>query len=602
MNNTCNPFAKITRLFTSGTALGAVFLMLTACGGGNSGDGPDKQSANSNEKRVVVHKMSDPDMLNPINNQGASSTAIMANIFQKLLNVDFKTLDLTPVLADSFPLVEEKEGGIVHISYTIRKEAVWDNGEPVLGSDVAFTMKVAKNPRVDDQPKKPYLEFIKDVITDEAHPKKVTFICDKYVRAIYGTGAEIYIVPEYVYDPEGLMKDFTVAQLNTDASLENDPKIIAFAREFNSEKWQREKGYIVGSGAYAFEEWKTGQRIVVRKKDNWWGSALSGTSHYFNASMDEVVYQIINDDPAAISSLKRGDLDVMNVSKPKNFIDLQESNAFRKNFEGYAVPSLIYSYLGINTKVPHLSDKRVRKGLAHLLDVDYIIAEMQHGYGERTVGPVMPVRDFYNHNLTPYDFNPEKAKALFDEAGVKDIDGDGLRDYEVDGELQQFKLRFIYNAGNEARKNVALLLAEECRKVGIEMEVISQEWTICLENLKAHNFEIYYGAWVGEYAPQDPTQLWATESANRGSNYPSFGNDYTDELIAKIGVTLDDDKRKEYWMELQSIIHDEVPYIFIAARKRLLAIHKKFNNSEPSSMDPGYWEAGFGLKGNTAVQ
>lgn len=590
--------ATASSLFATTLIIGSI-TMFTACGD-DTPDNPDNPTPT--ESKVIVHQLDDPDMLNPVNNQGASSTAIMANIFQKLLNVDHKTLQLVPVLAEAMPEVAEQEDGTVHITYTIREEAKWDDGSPVTGADVDFTMRALKNPKVTAQHKRGYLEFIKGIILDEANPKKVTYITDKYVRAIYSTGAEVYIIPKYVYDPQGLMDGFTIEQLNTQSdALSSDPNIIAFAEEFNSEKWQREPGYVVGSGAYSFDEWTTGQRIVLKKKADWWGKDITD-NHYFQANPDVIVNQIVNDAAGSISSLKRGDLEVMQISKPKDFDDLKESNAFRENFNGVAVPSLIYSYLGFNTKKPHLNDKRTRQALAHLLDVEYIIREMQRGYGERTIGPVMPVKDYYNHDIVPYDFNPEKAKTLLDQAGIKDYDGDGMRDFDGEDGLQTFTILLTYNQGNEARKNVCLLFQEECAKAGIKIEVVAQEWSIYLENQKSHNFEMYYGAWVGEHAPQDPTQLWHQESANGGSNYPSFGNEYTDELIEKIKSELDDEIRKGYWMEFQQIIHDEVPYIFMAARKRLLAIHKKYDNAEASSMDPGYWEAGMILRGNGNAQ
>ena len=92
--------------------------------------------------------------------------------------------------------MQENEDGQVEYTYQIRKEAVWDNGEPVTAMDVVYTHKVAKNPKVQNAHKKPYLEFIKDVRTYENDPKKVTFVCNKYVRALYGSGVEIYIIPE----------------------------------------------------------------------------------------------------------------------------------------------------------------------------------------------------------------------------------------------------------------------------------------------------------------------------------------------------------------------------------------------------------------------
>ncbi len=552
---------------------------------------------------IVVHQLSDPDMLNPINNSGASSTAIMSNIFQRLMYIDHKTLELTPVLAAAKPTVEmvsdSVNGDRMHITYTLKPDAVWDDGSAVTANDVEFTIKAALNPKVDNMQKKSYLLNIKDFIKYDDDPLKFTFVTDVYIRAEYTTAAELPIVPEYVYDANGLMKEFTIKQLAEEAeTLAENPKIIEFAKDINSEKWQRQKGFISGSGAYAFEEWKTGQYIVLKKKENWWGHKYEGTTSYFDAHMNKITYQIINDQTAAITALKAENLDAMYGIKSKDFHELPESPAFTENFNGEAAPYLAYSYLGINTKIPQLENKLTRQALAHLVDVDRVIEKVGYGYGERIVGTVHTTnKKFYNYDIEMYQLNLEKAKELLAQAGWGDSDGDGILDMETeDGELIDFRITFSYNSGNDERKAVALMFKEEARKVGIEVEIEPQEWTIYIENTKDHNFDMYYGAWIMEHAPDDPNQLFHTESANGGSNYPSFGNEYSDSLIDAIGITIDEAKRKELWYELQEVMHNEVPYIFLSAPKNKIAIHKRFENAYTSAMYPGFWEAGFKAK------
>src|SRR5688500_6859413 len=83
------------------------------------------------QKEVKVHELSDAEMLNPICYTDASAGYILPNLFQSLLSIDFKSLELVPVLAESRPQIEKMEGGRLKITYSIRKEAKWDNGNPV---------------------------------------------------------------------------------------------------------------------------------------------------------------------------------------------------------------------------------------------------------------------------------------------------------------------------------------------------------------------------------------------------------------------------------------------------------------------------------------
>ncbi|MFN7015410.1 MAG: ABC transporter substrate-binding protein, partial [Bacteroidia bacterium] len=223
----------------------------------------DEKAISNENPEVTIHELSDADMLNPVNYTDAGAGYILTNTHQPLLGIDFKTLELVPVLAEARPEIEKRPEGGMLITYKIRPEARWDDGTPITAKDVEFTLKVIKNPKVDNQNRKPYYEFIEDIKFYEGDPLKFTFICkDVYILAEASSG-DFSILPSKIYDPKGLMSEFTIKQLNEDKDkLASNQKIIEFATDFNSEKYQREKEFISGSGAYKFEEWLTGQRIV----------------------------------------------------------------------------------------------------------------------------------------------------------------------------------------------------------------------------------------------------------------------------------------------------------------------------------------------------
>ena len=544
---------------------------------------------------VRIHDLSDPDMLNPINYSDANAGYILTNLFPSLLAIDFKTNQLVPVVAVHRPVLEKMESGKLKITYVIRPEAIWDNGTPVTAKDVEFTIKVIKNPKVKNENNKPYYEFIEEMQIDPTDPKKFSLICNTVYILAEASSGDYGILPEYLYDPKGLMKSFTIAQLNRDKDkLATDPKIIAFAEDFNSEKRMRDTTAIAGCGAYRFKEWKTGERVVLEKKKNWWGDALRDTNCYFEAFTNKLIFQTINDQTSAIVSLKAGNLDVMYGIKPKDYVELPKSQKVRENFSLYTPSSLQYTYLGINTKLAKFADKHTRQALAHLVDVDKMIPAVVYNLATRVVGFVHPSNKLdYNTDLQPYDFNVAKAKHLLDVAGWKDSNGNGTLDKMIDGELVEFTIKFSVNAGNDARKQVALMFQEEARKVGIAVDVIAQDWSVYLDNLKAHRFEMYYGAWIATPVPNDPKQIYHSESSNGGSNYTSFGTPESDALIDSIRIQLDENKRADLYKKLQTILYVESPYIYLWAPTEKMAIGKKFTNADPCVMRPGFWPAGF---------
>jgi len=548
---------------------------------------------------VVIQELADPDMLNPINSTDASAQAMQSNIFQTLLNYDFKTLKLVPILVDSLPKISTDSLGHMLLTFEIRKEAKWDNGTPVTPKDVEFTIKAIKNPKVMDEPLKPYFDFINSVLYMQYYqnnPRKFTIVCDKkYVRAVITAGGTP-IIPEYAYDPHQYMRKFTLEQMHKAGDkLASDSNIIAFAKDFNSDKYSRDPNYVCGSGAYKFVSWTTGQRVVLEKKANWWGNSLAGTNCFFDANASRLVYQTINDQTSALVSLKAGNLDVMYGIKPQDFIDLPKSEKFTSNFNTYSPVLTIYSYIGINTASPKLSDVKTRQALAHLCDIPKMIKDVVYGYAQPIIGPVSIMDSMdYDYNIKPYDYNLDTAKALLAEAGWKDSDGDGTLDKMIDGVKTDFTINFLVNAGNDSRKKVALIFQEAASKVGIKVTVTQQDWNVYLDNIKKHNFDMNMAGWVMDLAPQDYKQIFYTTSAlNRGSNSVSFGNAASDALIDSIREEMDDNKRAGMIKRFQLMAHYQSAYVFLWSPKGLIAINKRFSNAYPSCIYPGFWEAGF---------
>lgn len=576
---------KLKSLFTLATSS----LILFSCGG-NSSENDATTTVQTNTNPVVIsHELSDAQMLNPVNYSDAGAGYILANMFYTLLAIDFKTLELTPVVAKNRPEIETIGGGML-ITYEIRPEAKWDNGEQITPQDVEFALKVIKNPKVDNLNNKPYYEFIKDIKFYDDNPLKFTFICkDVYILAESQSG-DMPLMPRSIYDPKGLMENFTIKQLSDEADkLAQDPKIIEFATDFNSEKYQRDAAFIQGCGPYLLKEWQTGQKLIIVKKENWWGDNLKSLGGYFDVNPPEIIYQTINDQTTAKEALIAGNIDVMRGIKAKDYKEVLANKKYNQNFNSHTPSQMAYSYLGINVRKPIFSDKRTRQALAHLVDVDKIIEKISLGYAERAVGPIHPSsKKHYNNNINLYDFNPEKAKQLLAEAGWKDSDGDGVLDNTINGKKVKMEFNYLYNQGNDDRKAVGLMLQEEARKVGITITVLSQDWSIFIESTKQHNFDMYFGGWISTPIPADHKQIYHTSSYNGGSNYTGFGNNETDALIDSIRITIDEDKRAEMNKRFQEILHDECSYIFLTNPLERIAIHKRFENATTSAMRPGY--------------
>ncbi|MCB0516881.1 MAG: ABC transporter substrate-binding protein [Chitinophagales bacterium] len=567
-------------------------LGITSCGG--SGDSGSRKK--TYQDQLVIHNLSDPEGLHPTNVSDANATEIKRYMFQKLLTINFVTLELEPWLAKKMPTMEvtgNNEGMLIH--YELKDGLTWDDGKPITPRDVEFSLMALKDPKVDDAHLRPYFDFISDFKYDPENPNAFTLVCNKtYMLWDHVTGNDFWIIPEHLYDPNGYLKNMKLADFADEKKAGKNDNAIKFADDYNNVKYSREKDFVNGSGPYKLADWQTDQRIILERKDNWSGDKYNGTSMMFDKGPKRIVWETVNDFSTAITALKAEKLDVITSVPPADWVKLPESDKFKENYRESTPPFTTYSYIGLHKRNPILADKRTRQALAHLIDADNINKNLLYGLQTRIIGPIHPSDKMnYNTNIKPYDYNPEKAKQLLAEVGWKDTDGDGILDKVINGKKTPFKLAFKYNQGNDIRKNVGLAFKESARQAGIELEVSPEEWSVYLEKLKKHEIDMFYGAWVMDPRPDDPIQLFSTAAYNGGSNYVGFGDAETDKLIDQIRTELDPEKRKALYYRYQEIMHDEVPYIFLFTSNRRNAIHKRFTNLHEGARDPGYWGGGF---------
>lgn len=555
----------------------------------------------SNE--VFVRLRAEPEGLNPLMITGNYASQIVEQIFIPLITLDPQTFEFIPALIKSRPKVTEITegpftGGLAY-TFEILDEAVWDNGTPVTGNDYVFTLKAVLNPLVPAQRIRSFMAYIGDVAVDEKNPKKFTvFAKEKYFLNEEAISNSFGVMPAYAYDPNGLMQNFNIPDLQDAAKVqqlvENDARLKQFADEFNSEKFAREKGFVVGCGPYQFEEWTTGQRIVLTKKANWWGDKISDKYPALIARPDRLVYFPVPDDGAAAAALKAEEMDAVPDISPNDFLEMRDAAFTQERYNFYAPPNFAYAALYMNNNNPKLSDRRVRRAIAHAINVDEIIETVYNGFAERAVVPVHPSSMYFNENLKSITFSIENAKGLLKEAGWADTNSNGTVDKMINGEIVELMLECMLPSASETGRNMLLLAQGTLQQAGIGLEIIPREFGVIMEDVRADNFEMASGGRTISPSLWEPAQDWLSASASGGSNYANMQNAAVDALIEQIQVTLDDAKRNELYKQLQALIYEEQPYIFMFHPTLRLAIHKRFD-MQPSSAPPGFFTNSFDL-------
>lgn len=585
------------KLFTAIIAL--LLTMHFGCGSDSATQG-GSAGASSKENKATLHALSDPEMMTPFNANDNGATLIQANTHQNLLSIDFKTNKIAPILVTARPDFKKADNGTISAEMEIRKEAKWDDGTPITGNDVAFSLKVLLNPETNCKHDKPYFEKISDLIVDKANPKKFKLVLAEPYHLAETSLTGLMVIPKKVYDPEGIMDGFTINQLHKDAKgskkLTKDANIKKFAEFYNGPKFQRE--VVAGSGAYKFKEWQTNQRVKLELKEDWWGHALSNESHHFEAYAKELVYETVNDLSTAVVALKGQKLDAMYGIPPKDFqTDLRKSANFTNQFNTYTPPLFSYDYMAFNTRLGKFNDVKVRRALSHAMNVEQLIKTFCYGLGVQVASFVHPdIKDRLNPNVKPYEYDLNKARKLLAEAGWKDSNGNGIVDKMIEGELEEFEIKLNFNNGNSRRERACLIFQEAAKKIGVRVSIIPLEWAVLLEKTKAQDFEMFVMGWISSPLESDPKQIWHTDSSkDGGSNYTNFGTPESDKLIEDLRYEMDPAVRVKHYQKLQQVIHDEAPYIFLLAQKERIAVNKRFGNAYGSGIKPGYWAPGFKL-------
>jgi len=585
------------RILSIASILVSLALVLVFCKSDPKNDSNVVWKRTTNE--VIARLDADPERLNPILSTTTYGSQIYSQIFQYLMYVNLQTLEMEPQLLKEKPVVTEItegpwKGGIAY-ALEIHDKAVWDNGTPVTGNDYVFTLKAALNPLVNAPRVRAFVDVIRDVTVDPDNPKKFTvYISEKQIIGEEKVCSTFPVMPEYLYDPNGLLKNIPVIDFCTpekvQALSEANSNLKTFAEAFQMSKFSNEKEFVSGSGPYRLESWETGVRVVLTKKSNWWADGLDRNSTMLNAFPERLVYQIIGDATMVSQALRTEEIDAAADIEPTKFDSLRNNPdmAARYNFH---TPLMLTNFLiYVNTRNPKLSDKRVRKAVAHALDVDEIIKTVFSNQGQRAVGPVHPKAEYNNTDLKPIAHNPETARQLLKDAGWMDTNGNGIADKNISGQLVELDLEYLYSAGRQVSQSIALLMQQQAKKSGINLVLSPKEFNEMIQAQRAGTYELCSGGRSLSPTLWEPQQSWST----KGDNRTGFGNAETDALISQIQVTLDKKQRNDLYKKLQAIIYEEQAELYLMVPTGRIAIHKRFE-VEPTSLFPGFYPNHFKL-------
>lgn len=536
--------------------------------------------------KVRLHLYGQPDHLLPYVAQSHDAQLLKDLLFQPLLEIDPQTLALRPVLAESRPRIQYlKRGpyaGGIALHYSINSKATWDNGKPITAEDYLFTIKYIKLPLSHTEGERSYFEFI-DSVAIHSNPQKFTvYFKEPYFLAEYISGS--FILPKYVYDPDNVLNDISISALNDSSQLQRirqNTKLRIMAGHAAARIVK--PAQIRGSGPYELVEWQP-EKIVLKRKSDWWGNR--SVHSYLQAIPDYLEYHIIPHKEAAVTAFRLGKLDVVSDIPASDFRTLQNLYEMREKAQFFNPKQFAYHYLGFNMRHPFLKEQALREAFRHLIDREVLISDFMLKMAKPVDGPISPYKPYYAEDLPSCQLDLVKAKALLEEAGWEDSDGDALRDKEIDGQRQPLRLRFFYNQGNGLRKQIGEHLQHNAQKLGIDIQLQELPFNLLLDSLNQGSFDLFCLARVQGTGPRDLKPNWHSSSIKAG-NYIGFSDSETDRLMEQIRITPTEKDRHELYVELQRRITAQCPQLFLFTPMGRLLVSQRLEVPFISSIRPG---------------
>lgn len=552
---------------------------------------------------VVVRLEGAPNNMNAYLTSSAYSLYVANQMFQTLGNLDPNTLEMKPLMVKDIPTVRNiSEGaykGSLAYDFEILDEARWDNGTPVTANDVQFSLKIIFHPGLPTQNWSSFFQALQAVEVDPANPKKFTVYFKEYYMLALESMCQFFIYPAYHYDPNNLLGNIPLSDFLDKAKITalaaTDNNLKAFVEEFNQPKYANEKSAISGSGPYRLESMND-QTVTLLKKENWWGNEMADEVPLLAVYPQKLVYKVVKDEAAAENMLKTGDLDIVTGLNAAKFIELKSNTALTEKYDFVNNGSIQYARWIFNLRSPKLSDARVRRALAQVVDYDYALKTVLQGMGQGIVGPVNPAKSYYAKDLKPYAMNIAAARQLLAEAGWTDTDGNGIMDKMLGNQKVEMSLDLLAPTTNKINELMATSLRETALQAGVKINVIGTDINKITADTKSGNFEsAFLGAQLFPGHIELYSRFHSASLTPAGDNRAAFANARADSLIVAIRTTPDETQRKELYRQIQHLLYEELPEVPLFAPLQRIIVAKKFDYVL-SANRPGYYEQMFKIK------
>jgi len=505
---------------------------------------------------------SEPDTLQPYVTQTVTAGDVLTGVMDCLLQYDSHE-QFVPALATAYTISDD---GLTY-TFQLRDGVKFHNGDTFSGDDVIATWKIIMNPDFGAFNQNGW-DKISDIKVD---------------------GKDLVITTSEVYAPFMSYVAAGGAWISPKSAI--DKGIDSFKQEFGRAP--------IGTGPFKFVEWKAKEQIVVEKFADYWGEA---------AKLDQIIYRIVPDENTLLVQLQTGEIQLIGSATTISATRLDEALGF-ENITILEHSTQSWDHIDLK-QWDHLRMTKVRQALDFATPSADIIDKLFKGRALPSVADQSPGSWAFDDTIQPRPYDLEKAKSLLAEAGLTP-GADGTLEGPVptndpnvgDGEVKPLEIELWYVSGNTDTERVSQVVAQSWNSIGVKTTVLNQDISTIwgpegYQFTKKMTGSLW--SWVNGNDPTDTfywnsTQIPKTLTGS-GGNLPAYFFQYSfqkqiDDLTTAGDATTDQDERKKIYSQIQQLLHEEVPVIFIWWEKAFPAAAKNIGGFWPSPFNDLLWNA-----------
>jgi oligopeptide transport system substrate-binding protein len=498
----------------------------------------------ASEQIWKVGNGTEPQDLDPQTVTGVIEHKVIMALFDGLLTEDPKDLHPVPGLAERWDISPDGKVYTFHLQPNLK----WSNGDPIVASDLVESYRRMLSPKLASE--YAYLIYNFVVGAKDYFEGKIT----DFSQVGFKAPDERTLVVT-LRNPTPFLLQIIASHISwTPVPVKVVTKFGALDQKRTA--WTR-AGNLVGSGPFILKEWLPHQRITVVRNPQYWDAKT--------VKLDEIHFLPTEDISTDERNFRTGQVH-MTYELPNAKID-----TYRREYpESLRIdPYLCVYFYRCNVARPPLNDKRVRRALALTIDRESIVKNVTRGGQQPAYAVSYPGTAGYVPRAK-LSGTLEEAKKLLAEAGYPD--GKGMPPIEL-----------LYNT-SENHRAIAEAVQQMWRtKLGVNIQLLNQEWKVYLDMQHTKNFTLQRGGWAADYVdPHVFLEIWETGSGNNDTNW---GSPEYDRLLQAALAAKTREERYEIYQKMDAILVDELPVIPVYYYTRVSALSPKVKGFYPTLLD-----------------